>query len=72
MKSAAGADSLRGGRAGGSLDHGLEIINPHQGCRYSDSPFARIHYFYTVGFGNVLEGMETVCPQTRNHQNGSI
>ena len=25
------------------------LINPHQRCGYSDSPFARIHYFYTAG-----------------------
>ena len=27
------------------------LINPHQTCRYSNSPFARIHYlkFYTAG-----------------------
>ena len=48
------------------------LINPHQRCGYSDSPFARIHYFYPAGSGNGLEGLETVCPQTRNRQNGSI
>ena len=33
------------------------IINPHQRCGYSDSPFARIHYFYTAGSRNGLEGV---------------
>ena len=32
------------------------IIHPHQRCGYSDSPFARIHYFYTAGSSNELEG----------------
>ena len=38
------------------------MINPHQRCGYSDSPFVRIHYFYTAGSGNGLEGMVVVCP----------
>ena len=40
----------------------LPVIHPHQRCGYSDSPFARIHYFYTAGSGNGLEGAEMVCP----------
>ena len=32
-----------------------DFINPHQRCRYSDSPFTRIHYFYTAGSRNGLE-----------------
>ena len=38
------------------------VINPHQRCGYSDSPFVRIYFFYTAGSGNGLEGMEVVCP----------
>ena len=38
------------------------IINLHQRCGYSDSPFLRIHYFYTAGSGNGLEEVDTVCP----------
>ena len=45
-----------------SEDRASGQINPHQRCGYSDSPFARIHYFYTAGSGNGLEGMEVVCP----------
>ena len=30
----------------------MSLINPHQRCGYSDSPFARIHYFYTAGSRN--------------------
>ena len=29
---------------------------------YSDLPFARIHYFYTAGSGNGLEGHDSLCP----------
>ena len=42
------------------LKHG--VVNPHQRCGYSDSPFARIHYFYTAGSINGLEGPELLCP----------
>ena len=45
------------------------LINPHQRCGYSDSPFARIHYFYTAGSRNGFEGMGTVCIQTQKHVN---
>ena len=38
------------------------MINPHQRCGNSDSPFARIHYFYTAGSGNGVEGGDLVCP----------
>ena len=38
------------------------IINPHQRCGYSDSPFVRIYFFYTAGPGNGLEGTEVVGP----------
>ena len=27
----------------------VQVIHPHQRCGYSDSPFARIHYFHTAG-----------------------
>ena len=33
------------------------FIHPHQRYWYSDSPFARIHYFYTAGSGSELEGL---------------
>ena len=35
------------------------MINRHQRCGYSDSPFARIHYFYTAGSRNGLEVVGT-------------
>ena len=35
-----------------------DLINPHQRCGYSDSPFARIYYFYTAGSRNGLEGVD--------------
>ena len=38
-------------------------INPHQRCGYSDSPFARIYFFYTAGSGNGLEEVDTVGPE---------
>ena len=38
------------------------MINPHQRCGYSDSPFARIYFFYTAGSGNGLEEVDMVCP----------
>ena len=34
----------------------VSVFNPHQRCGYSDSPFARIHYFYIAGSRNGLEG----------------
>ena len=40
----------------------MSVINPHQRCGYSDSPFARIHYFYTTGSRNVLERVVGVGP----------
>ena len=33
------------------------FVHAHQRCGYSDSPFARIHYFYTAGSRNGLEGV---------------
>ena len=33
----------------------VSLFNPHQRCWYSDSPFARIHYFYTARSRNDLE-----------------
>ena len=45
-----------------------QLFNPHQRCGYSDSPFARIHYFYTAGSRNRFEGMEAVCPHTKKHK----
>ena len=36
------------------------IFNPHQRCGYSDSPFARIHHFYTAGSRNELQGVGAV------------
>ena len=44
------------------------MVNPHQRCGYSDSPFARIHYFYTAGSRNRFEGMEPVCTHTRKQK----
>ena len=43
------------------------IFNPHQRCGYSDSPFARIYFFYTAGSGNGFEGMVSVCPHTTKY-----
>ena len=37
------------------------IVNQHQSCGYSDSPFAKIHYFYTAGSRNELEGVGAVA-----------
>ena len=37
------------------------VVNPHQRCGYSDSPVARIHYFYTAGSRNELEGVGAVA-----------
>ena len=37
------------------------LVNPHQRCGYSDSPFARIYFFHTAGSRNGFEGMEAVC-----------
>ena len=45
-----------------------EVINPHQRCGYSDSPFARIYFFYTAGSRNRIEGMEPVCRHTTKHK----
>ena len=39
----------------------MVLVNLHQRCGCSDSPFARIHYFYTAGSRNRFEGMESVC-----------
>ena len=43
----------------------MTLIHSHQRCGYSDSPFARIHYFYTAGFRNGFQGMEAVCRHTK-------
>ena len=43
------------------------FIHPHQRCGYSNSPFVRIHYFYTAGSGNETEGMDLVCPHGKKH-----
>ena len=42
----------------------LCFFNSDQRCGYSDSPFARIHYFHTEGSRNGFEGMEPVCIRT--------
>ena len=39
------------------------VVNPHQRCGYSDSPFASIYFFHTAGSGNGLEEVATVCPK---------
>ena len=44
------------------------LINSHQRCGYSDSPFARIYFFYTAGSRNRFEGMEPVCTQTKKQK----
>ena len=44
------------------------LVNPHQRCGYSDSPFARIYFFYTAGFRNRFEGMESVCTRTQKQK----
>ena len=41
---------------------GQFLVNPHERCGYSDSPFARIYFFHTAGSGNGLEEVDTVCP----------
>ena len=38
-----------------------QVVNPHQRYGYSDSPFARIHHFYTAGSRNELEGVGVVA-----------
>ena len=47
------------------LTHGalyiFSLVNPHQRCMYSDSPFVRIHYFYTAGSRTELEGVGAVA-----------
>ena len=45
-----------------------DFINPHQRCGYSDSPFARIYFFYTAGSRNRFEGMEAVCRLTKKQK----
>ena len=74
IKSAASAASAKGGCASSRLDYGFKfyviqggctssrLIHPHQRCGYSDSPFARIYFFYTAGPRNELEEVDTVCP----------
>ena len=44
------------------------VINPHQRCGYSDSPFARIYFFYTAGSRNRFQGMEAVCTHTKKQK----
>ena len=39
------------------------LVNPHQKCGCSDSPFAKIHYFYTARSRNGLEGGRKCCVQ---------
>ena len=46
---------------GGCVRECRIIINPHQRCGYSDSPFARVHYFYTARSRNEFEGVGAVC-----------
>ena len=41
----------------------MSLVNPHLRCWYSDSPFVRIHYFYTAGPEDGLDGLETCPPQ---------
>ena len=43
----------------------VKFVNPHQRYRYSDSPFARIHYFYTARSRNGFQGVEAVCIHTK-------
>ena len=43
------------------------VFHPHQRCGYSDSPFARIYFFYTAGSRNRFEGMER-CADTRKNR----
>ena len=44
------------------------VLNPHQRCGYSDSPFARIYFFYTAGSRNRFEGMEPVATHTKKQK----
>ena len=44
------------------------VLNPHQRCKYSDSPIARI-LFYTTGSRNGLEG---VGPRERHPQEEAV
>ena len=37
-------------------------FHPHERCGYSDSEFTRIHYFYTAGSRNGLEGVDSGGP----------
>ena len=43
-------------------------VNPHKRCGYSDSPFARIYFFYTAGSRNGFEGMDSVCRRTKKQK----
>ena len=52
------------GRSGGP------IIHPYQRCGYSDSPFARMHYFYTAGSRNGLEGVANRMTRSQNQEKG--
>ena len=56
--------------AGRSLADDLigRLIHPHQRCGYSDSPFARIYFFYTAGSRNRFEGMNPVCTHTKKQK----
>ena len=47
------------------------LVNPHQRCGYSDSPFAMIHCFYTAGSRNGLEGLDLVYPGSQKHKKKS-
>ena len=44
----------------------FSVVNPHQRCGYSDSPFARVYLFHTAGSGSGLEEVDTVCPGKLN------
>ena len=46
----------------------MPFIHPHQRCGYSDSPFARLYFFYTAGSRNRFEGMEPVCTHTKKQK----
>ena len=43
------------------------IFNRHQRCGYSNSPFARIYYFYTGGSRNGLQGVDSSGTQGGLH-----
>ena len=49
--------------------HRQNVFNPHQRCGYSESPFARIYFFYTAGSRNGLERVDGKGPHLKKKLN---